>query len=119
VAKRSASRPAGPETIVVRAGPGRVARAPRGSIYHHFPGGKSQLAVEAAELEGREVRAGIERSLDERGLAETLTMFGEIFRRRVKDRPERLGCPVAAGEDAPLESAVAGLHQALAATLPG
>ena len=23
-------------------------------------------------------------------------MFGEIFRRRVKDQPERLGCPVAA-----------------------
>ena len=23
-------------------------------------------------------------------------MFGEMFRRRVKDQPERLGCPVAA-----------------------
>ena len=71
-------------------------KAPRGSIYHHFPGGKSQLAVEAAELEGTEIRAAIERSLEERGLAETLTMFGEMFRRRVKDQPERLGCPVAA-----------------------
>jgi AcrR family transcriptional regulator len=71
-------------------------RAPRGSIYHHFPGGKSQLAVEAAELEGVEIRAAIERSLRERGLGETLTMFGEMFRRRVKDQPERLGCPVAA-----------------------
>lgn len=73
-----------------------VGKAPRGSIYHHFPGGKRQLAVEATELEGREVRAAIERSLAERGLGETLTMFGEIFRHRVKDRPERLGCPVAA-----------------------
>jgi TetR/AcrR family transcriptional regulator, lmrAB and yxaGH operons repressor len=71
-------------------------KAPRGSIYHHFPGGKRQLAVEAAEREGVEIRAAIERSLAERGLAETLTMFGETFRRRVKDRPERLGCPVAA-----------------------
>jgi TetR/AcrR family transcriptional regulator, lmrAB and yxaGH operons repressor len=159
-------------------------KAPRGSIYHHFPGGKRQLAVEAAELEGVEIRAGIEHSLRERGLGETLTMFGEMFRRRVKDHPERLGCPVAAaalarpedpalaaaataafqsweapiaaalrdesvtakdaenfaglvvstiegaliraraaGDEAPLESAVAGLHQALgsllAATLPG
>jgi len=71
-------------------------KAPRGSIYHHFPGGKRQLAIEAAELEGTEIRAAIERSLEERGLAETLTMFGEMFRRRVKDQPERLGCPVAA-----------------------
>lgn len=71
-------------------------KAPRGSIYHHFPGGKRQLAIEAAELEGTEIRAAIERSLEERGLAATLTMFGEMFRRRVKDQPERLGCPVAA-----------------------
>ncbi|HEX3174485.1 MAG TPA: helix-turn-helix domain-containing protein [Solirubrobacterales bacterium] len=70
--------------------------APRGSIYHHFPGGKAQLAAEAAELEGNEIRAAIERSLKERGLGETLTMFGEMFRRRVEDHPERLGCPVAA-----------------------
>ena len=73
-----------------------AARRPRGSIYHHFPGGKRQLAVEAAELEGTEIRDLIERSLEERGLKQTLTMFGEIFRRRVKDHPERLGCPVAA-----------------------
>jgi TetR/AcrR family transcriptional regulator, lmrAB and yxaGH operons repressor len=73
-----------------------VGEAPRGSIYHHFPGGKRQLAVEAAKLEGSEIRAAIERSLAERGLGETLTMFGEMFRRRVKDHPERLGCPVAA-----------------------
>jgi TetR/AcrR family transcriptional repressor of lmrAB and yxaGH operons len=71
-------------------------KAPRGSIYHHFPGGKSQLAVEAATLEGSEIRDRIERSLDERGLRETLALFGEMFRRRVKDHPERLGCPVAA-----------------------
>jgi len=71
-------------------------KAPRGSIYHHFPGGKKQLAIEAAELEGSEIRAAIESALAELGLAETLATFGEMFRRRVKDRPERLGCPCAA-----------------------
>jgi TetR/AcrR family transcriptional repressor of lmrAB and yxaGH operons len=70
--------------------------APRGSIYHHFPGGKRQLAIEAAQLEGEEIRALIERSLEDRGLRATLAMFGEIFRRRVKNHPERIGCPVAA-----------------------
>ena len=71
-------------------------RAPRGSIYHHFPGGKAQLAREAAELEGTTIRGLIESSLEERGLKETLAMFGDLFRRRVADHPERLGCPVAA-----------------------
>jgi AcrR family transcriptional regulator len=71
-------------------------KAPRGSIYHHFPGGKTQLAREAAELEGTTIRDLIERSLEERGLRETLFMFGEVFRRRVTNHPERIGCPVAA-----------------------
>jgi len=71
-------------------------KAPRGSIYHHFPGGKSQLAAEAARVEGEEIGALIERSLEERGLRGTLERFGGIFRRRVVDHPERIGCPVAA-----------------------
>ncbi len=70
--------------------------APRGSIYHHFPGGKAQLAAEAAELDGLRIRTGIERSLVERGLKETLEMFGEIFRRQAAGDPTRIGCPVAA-----------------------
>ena len=71
-------------------------KAPRGSIYHHFPGGKRQLAVEATGLEGAEIREMIERSLAEHGMRATLAGFGEIFRRRVADHPERIGCPVAA-----------------------
>jgi TetR/AcrR family transcriptional regulator, lmrAB and yxaGH operons repressor len=91
-------------------------KAPRGSIYHHFPGGKRQLAIEAAGLEGAEIRATIERSLAERGLRETLTMFGEVFRRRVADHPERLGCPVAAAalarpEDTALAAAATAAFQ--------
>jgi TetR/AcrR family transcriptional repressor of lmrAB and yxaGH operons len=70
--------------------------APRGSIYHHFPGGKRQLAAEAAALEGREIRTMIKGSLAERGVRGTLALFGGIFRRRVADHPERIGCPVAA-----------------------
>ena len=70
--------------------------APRGSIYHHFPGGKAQLAAEAAEADGERVRKAIEASLAERGLKQTLRMFGDIFRRRAENHPERIGCPVAA-----------------------
>src|ERR1044072_9838387 len=75
-------------------------KAPRGSIYHHFPGGKRQLAVEAATLEGTEIREMIERSLAERGLRETVAMFGEIFRRRGADPPARRGRAAAAGAPA-------------------
>jgi TetR/AcrR family transcriptional repressor of lmrAB and yxaGH operons len=71
-------------------------QAPRGSIYHHFPDGKVQLAREAAELEGETIRDLIERSLEQRGLRQTLALFGDVFRRRVADYPERIGCPVAA-----------------------
>src|SRR3954447_6771418 len=71
-------------------------KAPRGSIYHHFPGGKVQLAREAAELEGATIRDTIESSLEQRGLKQTLAMFGDVFRRRVANYPERIGCPVAA-----------------------
>ncbi len=70
--------------------------APRGSIYHHFPGGKAQLAAEAAALDGQRITRLIEKSIAERGLKSTLEMFGEIFRRRAENDPERIGCPVAA-----------------------
>src|SRR3954453_16773643 len=48
-------------------------KAPRGSIYHHFPGGKTQLAREAAELEGATIRDLIERPLQGGGLRGTPT----------------------------------------------
>jgi AcrR family transcriptional regulator len=90
--------------------------APRGSIYHHFPGGKRQLAAEAALLEGEEIRENIERALAERGVRETLALFGEMFRRRVANHPERIGCPVAAAalarrEDPALAAAATSVFQ--------
>jgi AcrR family transcriptional regulator len=102
--------------------------APRGSIYHHFPGGKAQLAAEAAELDGVRVRQAIERSLAERGLKRTLATFGEMFRRRAADHPERIGCPVAAAalarpEDPALAAAATAAFQswegAIATALEG
>ena len=71
-------------------------KAPRGSIYHHFPGGKRQLAAEATALEGVQIHDTIERALGELGVKQTLRMFGKVFSRRAADHPERIGCPVAA-----------------------
>ncbi len=86
-----------------------VGEAPRGSIYHHFPGGKAQLAAEAAELDGVRIRIGIERSLVERGLKQTLHLFADFFRRQAAGDPTRIGCPVAAAALAlPEDEALAG-----------
>jgi TetR/AcrR family transcriptional repressor of lmrAB and yxaGH operons len=71
-------------------------KAPRGSIYHHFPGGKRQLAAEATALEGAQIHDTIERALGELGVRQTLRMFGKVFSRRAANHPERIGCPVAA-----------------------
>jgi AcrR family transcriptional regulator len=102
--------------------------APRGSIYHHFPGGKAQLAAEAAEVDGTRVRKTIEASISEKGMKETLRMFGELFRRRAANHPERIGCPVAAAalarpEDPALAAAATAAFQswekAIATALEG
>jgi AcrR family transcriptional regulator len=71
-------------------------KAPRGSIYHHFPRGKAQLAAEAAALDGVRTRDALEESLATRGLKGTLRLFADFFRRQAANHPERIGCPVAA-----------------------
>ncbi|NUP25707.1 MAG: TetR family transcriptional regulator, partial [Nocardia sp.] len=37
--------------------------APRGSVYHHFPGGRAQLMTEATEAAGSRITAGVTRAL--------------------------------------------------------
>jgi TetR/AcrR family transcriptional repressor of lmrAB and yxaGH operons len=71
-------------------------KAPRGSIYHHFPRGKAQLAAEAAALDGERTREVLEQALAERGIKGTLRLFAEFFRRQSARHPELIGCPVAA-----------------------
>jgi AcrR family transcriptional regulator len=38
-----------------------LTQAPRGSVYHHFPGGKDQLVAEAVDLAGSHALAALER----------------------------------------------------------
>ena len=71
-------------------------KAPRGSIYHHFPRGKAQLAAEAAALDGERTREMIEKSLARHGIKGTLRLFADFFRSQSARHPELIGCPVAA-----------------------
>jgi TetR/AcrR family transcriptional repressor of lmrAB and yxaGH operons len=69
--------------------------AARGAIYHHFPGGKTQLVAEAATLNGDEVRARFA------GLAagsprEVVAEFLALVRPVVAESTAGGGCAVAA-----------------------
>jgi AcrR family transcriptional regulator len=67
--------------------------APRGSVYHHFPGGRDQLLREATDFAGGYIAARIGRSDDALVLLDSL--IGEY--RDVLARSDfRAGCPIVA-----------------------
>lgn len=80
--------------------------APRGSVYHHFPGGKKQLVSEAIESAGEYVAANFERSED--GPAEMIDRFARFYMRELERTEFREGCPLMA-------AAVAGAREEAAA----
>ena len=69
-----------------------VTDAPRGSIYHHFPGGKAQLAEEAVDYVG--ALAG--ESIADRDPIAALRGFVELWRAGFERSGYRAGCPIAA-----------------------
>jgi AcrR family transcriptional regulator len=70
--------------------------APRGSIYHHFPGGKAQLAGEAVDHVGSLARQSIQGSFDDADPVGALRGFVELWRRDFERSGGRAGCPIAA-----------------------
>lgn len=73
------------------------AEAPRGSIYHHFPGGKTQLAEEATRTAGTLMGTLIATTLAQGEPSEALMAIIGVFRQRLLDSEFQAGCPVAAG----------------------
>ncbi len=70
--------------------------APRGSIYHHFPGGKVQLAVEAMRYAGDFVAAGTESAIKEGDAVAAVHAFIGWWRRVLVKSDFQAGCPIAA-----------------------
>ncbi|MFQ6328802.1 TetR/AcrR family transcriptional regulator [Nocardia sp. CWNU-33] len=73
-----------------------LAEAPRGSLYHHFPGGKDELVGEALAVAGRDV----DRMVKE--LALQAPTLGDLVRALLETLADRMvaadyskGCPVA------------------------
>jgi len=70
--------------------------APRGSIYHHFPGGKAELVVEATRYAGDYIAASMI-AAHERGDPEAaLRGFGAWWHRVLSESGFEAGCPVVA-----------------------
>lgn len=70
--------------------------APRGSVYHHFPGGKAQLVTEATEVAGARVTAELTRVLDTPETAAALRELAETLARGLDRGDYAVGCPIAA-----------------------
>src|SRR5271163_3389582 len=68
--------------------------APRGSIYHHFPDGKKQLAEDAVRWTSERVLA-FQRSCPASTAAEVLDCFIGMWRRVVVSSDATSGCVVA------------------------
>jgi AcrR family transcriptional regulator len=69
--------------------------APRGSVYHHFPGGREQLLREATEYAGEYVARKLERDHGEEPLAALESLFDQ-YRENLVASDFRAGCPVVA-----------------------
>ena len=67
--------------------------APRGSAYHYFPGGRTQLLCEAIDYAGEYIAARIANADNSFELLDAL--FGD-YRAQLEDTDYRAGCPVVA-----------------------
>src|SRR3954447_17566160 len=67
--------------------------APRGSLYHHFPGGREQLLREATDYAGEYIGRRLERGRDP---LETLDELFDSYRENLLASDFRAGCPVVA-----------------------
>lgn len=70
--------------------------APRGSVYHHFPGGRRELLREALAVAGDVISELIRRATAELEPQAALERFAELWRAALVTSDFRAGCPVVA-----------------------
>jgi TetR/AcrR family transcriptional regulator, lmrAB and yxaGH operons repressor len=89
----------------------KEAGVPLGSTYHHFPGGKAQLAEEAVTSTGRTVARLVD-SAREQGIEGAIGAFTRVWRELLVETDFRTGCPVlavATGDDPDLTETARGI----------
>lgn len=69
--------------------------APRGSIYHHFPGGKAQLAAETIGAVGERIGTGLD-SLAQSDPVIVVRALVDQYRQTLLETDFRAGCPILA-----------------------
>jgi AcrR family transcriptional regulator len=70
--------------------------APRGSIYHHFPGGKTQLVEEATRYAGEWTGRGLTAAFEAGDVATAIDRFVAGWRHTLESTDFAAGCPVVA-----------------------
>ena len=69
--------------------------APSGSLYFHFPGGKTELAIEAVTAAGREIGEGIDYLLESSDdVAEAVGRILDYLASDLRESNYEHGCPV-------------------------
>jgi AcrR family transcriptional regulator len=70
--------------------------APRGSIYHHFPGGKEELAADTVAWAAAVIERRIQRAAQHGNPLVALGLFVDAWREVLEDSNFRAGCPIVA-----------------------
>ena len=70
--------------------------APRGSIYHHFPGGKAQLVAEATDAAATRIERALAAKVDGVGVVGTVRAVVDLWRDDLVATGCVAGCPVVA-----------------------
>jgi AcrR family transcriptional regulator len=70
--------------------------APRGSIYHHFPGGKAQLGAETVRAVGERIGVGLDALAEQGDPIAMLRMLVAGWWQTLVENEFRAGCPIVA-----------------------
>lgn len=70
--------------------------APRGSVYFHFPGGRTELIISAARRAGDYVELLINEATKNGDPRQALERFVEFWKQSLRDTGYLAGCPIAA-----------------------